>query len=156
MPLEPFAVFQITDSMIVQDEPMGSKEKFWCQLPPELGDGRWLFKEPRQQEENIEHLAEKIAHEVASLIQLPCARVELAEFKGVRGSISLDVRSAGDVLVHGNEIIAGRGTWATICISDATRATTRSSESGAQFWRSAAVVARKSWGNLPATWFSTH
>jgi hypothetical protein len=108
MPLEPFGIIQITESMIVQDEPMGSKEKFWCQLPAELGDGRWLFKQPRQQEENIEHLAEKLAHEAASLIQLPCARVELAEFEGVRGSISLDVRSAGDVLVHGNEIIAGR------------------------------------------------
>jgi len=94
--------------MILQDEPMGSKEKFWCQLPVELGNGCWLFKQPRQQAENIEHLAEKIAYEVAALIQLPCARVELAEFDGVRGSISLDVRSEGDVLVHGNEIIAGR------------------------------------------------
>jgi hypothetical protein len=39
---------------------------------------------------------------------MPCARVELAELDRVRGSISLDVRSEGDVLVHGNEIIAGR------------------------------------------------
>lgn len=108
MPVEPFAIFQITEAMILQDEPMGSKDKVWCQLPAELGSGRWLFKKPRQQEENIEHLAEKIAQEVAALIQLPCARIELAEFDGVRGSISLDVRSEGEVLVHGNEIIAGR------------------------------------------------
>ena len=108
MPSEPFPIFQITEAMILQDEPMGSKDKVWCQLPNEQGNGHWLFKQPRQQEENIEHLAEKIAHEIAALIQLPCARVELAEFGGVRGSISLDVRSAGDVLVHGNEIIAGR------------------------------------------------
>ena len=87
---------------------MGSKDKVWCELPAKLGNGRWLFKRPRQQTENIEHLAEKIAQEIAALIQLPCARVELAEFDGVRGSISLDVRSAEDVLVHGNEIIAGR------------------------------------------------
>lgn len=105
---EPFSIFQITEAMILQDEPMGSKDKVWCQMPEALGNGRWLFKQPRQQDENIEHLAEKIAHEMAALIQLPCARVELAEFAGVRGSISLDVRSAGDVLVHGNEIIAGR------------------------------------------------
>jgi hypothetical protein len=108
MPLEPFIIYQITEAMILQDEPMGSKDKVWCQLPPESLGGHWLFKKPRQQEENIEHLAEKIAHEVAMLIQLPCARVELAEFNSVRGSISLDVRRAGDVLVHGNEIIAGR------------------------------------------------
>ena len=108
MPLEPFAIFQITEAMILQDEPMGSKDKVWCQLPAELGNGHWLFKQPRQQVENIEHLAEKIAQEIAALIQLACARVELAEFEGLRGSISLDVRSPRDVLVHGNEIIAGR------------------------------------------------
>jgi hypothetical protein len=108
MPQSPFPIFQITEGMILQDEPMGSKDKVWCQLPTELGNGHWLFKQPRQQEENIEHLAEKITHEMAALIQLPCARVELAEFGDVRGSISLDVRSVGDVLVHGNEIIAGR------------------------------------------------
>jgi hypothetical protein len=105
---KPFTIYEITEAMILQDEPMGSKDKVWCQLPPEFLGGHWLFKQPRQQEENIEHLAEKIAHEVATLIQVPCARVELAELNAVRGSISLDVRSAGDVLVHGNEIIAGR------------------------------------------------
>jgi hypothetical protein len=108
MLLEPFTIYQITEAMILQDEPMGSKDKVWCQLPTELGGGRWLFKQPRQQEENIEHLAEKIAQEVAALIQVPCARVEWAVLGGVRGSISLDVRSEGDVLMHGNEIIAGR------------------------------------------------
>ena len=25
--------------MIVQDEPMGSKDKFWCQLPDDAADG---------------------------------------------------------------------------------------------------------------------
>jgi hypothetical protein len=108
MPIEPFPIVPITDDMILQDEPMGSKDKCWCQLTTELGGGRWLFKQPRQQAENIEHLAEKIAYELALLIQLPCARVELAQFGAVRGSISLDVRHPGEVLVHGNEIIAGR------------------------------------------------
>jgi hypothetical protein len=107
MPIEPFPIAPITDDMILQDEPMGSKDKWWCQLTTELGGGRWLFKQPRQQPQNIEHLAEKIAYELARLIQLPCARVELAQFGAVRGSISLDVRAPGEVLVHGNEIIAG-------------------------------------------------
>lgn len=31
--LEAFPILPITDDMIVQDEPMGSKDKFWCQLP---------------------------------------------------------------------------------------------------------------------------
>lgn len=109
MPHEPFPIIPITDAMILQDEPMGSKDKFWCQLPPEAaGGGRWLFKEPRQEPEKIEHLAEKIAQELATLIAVPCARVELAEYGGIRGTISLDVQGSGEVLVHGNEIIAGR------------------------------------------------
>ena len=31
--LEPFPIIPLTDDMILQDEPMGSKDKFWCQLP---------------------------------------------------------------------------------------------------------------------------
>jgi len=109
MSLKPFPIFSITDAMIRQDEPMGSKDKVWCELPPGVADGgRWLFKQPRQELEKIEHLAEKVAQEVAALIGVPCARIELAESKGIRGSISRDVQAPGEVLVHGNEIIAGR------------------------------------------------
>ena len=109
MPHEPFPIIPIPDAVIRQDEPMGSKDKFWCELPADLaGGGRWLFKQPRQEPEKIEHLAEKIAQEVAALIRVPCARIELAEYKGIRGTISLDVQASGEVLVHGNEIIAGR------------------------------------------------
>lgn len=109
MPLDYFPIISITEAMILQDEPMGSKDKFWCQLPPEVvGGGRWLFKQPRQQSENIEHLAEKIAQEVAALLNVPCARIELADYDGIRGSISQDVQRQGEVLVHGNEVIAGR------------------------------------------------
>ena len=35
-PLEPFPIIPITDDLIVQDEPMGSKDKFWCQLPDDV------------------------------------------------------------------------------------------------------------------------
>ena len=109
VPLEPFPIIQITDAMILLDEPMGGKDKFWCQLPPEAsGGGRWLFKQPRQEPEKMEHLAEKIAQELATLIHVPCARTELAEYGGIRGTISRDVQESGEVLVHGNEIIAGR------------------------------------------------
>ena len=109
MPTEPFPIVQLTEDMILQDEPMGSKDKFWCQLPPAAaGGGRWLFKEPRKEPEKIEHLAEKIAQELGSLFNVPCARIELAEYNGIRGTISLDVQKPGEVLVHGNEIIAGR------------------------------------------------
>jgi len=111
MPLSPFPIISITEAMILQDEPMGSKDKFWCQLSPMTAGGeRWLFKQPRPQLENIEHLAEKIAREVAALLNVPCAHIELADYQGIRGSISLEVQQPGEVLVHGDEVIAGRVT----------------------------------------------
>ena len=103
-----FPIVSITDAMILQEEPMGSKDKFWCQLPEEAGSGRWLFKQPRNDREKMEHLAEKFAQEFAAIIGVPCARIELAEYNAIRGTISLDVQKAGQVLVHGNEVIAGR------------------------------------------------
>ena len=106
--LEPFHIIPITDDMVLDDEPMGSKDKFWCQLPTDLGGGRWLFKTPRQEPEKIEHLAEKVAQELADLIAVPCARIELAEHRGIRGTISREVQAEDEALVHGNEIIAGR------------------------------------------------
>jgi len=106
---QPFPVIRITDDMILQDEPMGGKDKFWCQFPTETaGGGRWLFKQPRQEAEKMEHLAEKIAQELADLIHVPCARTELAEYGDIRGTVSKDVQASGEVVVHGNEIIAGR------------------------------------------------
>lgn len=103
-----YPVFQITEEMVLQDEPMGSKDKRWCELPPEMGGGVWLFKEPRLEEGKIEHLAEKIAQEIGGLIRAPCARVDLAVFNGRKGTISKSFLEEGEALVHGNEIIAGR------------------------------------------------
>ena len=31
--LEPFPIIPLTDDMILQDEPLGSKDKFWYPLP---------------------------------------------------------------------------------------------------------------------------
>ena len=38
--LEAFPILPITDDLIVQDEPMGSKDKFWCQLPDDAAVAR--------------------------------------------------------------------------------------------------------------------
>lgn len=87
-------------------EQLGSKPKFWVLL-----DGRrWLFKEARPG--TGEDWAEKAAAEVARAIGVCAATVELAEYAGRRGCISLnfvDVE-AGQALVHGNEILAMRAT----------------------------------------------
>lgn len=83
-------------------EQLGSKPKFWVLL-----DGRrWLFKEARP--DTGEDWAEKVAAEIARAIGIRAATVELAEYAGRRGCISLnfvDVK-AGQALVHGNEVLA--------------------------------------------------
>jgi HipA-like C-terminal domain len=87
-------------------EQLGSKPKFWVLLDKK----RWLFKETRPN--TGEDWAEKAAAEVAKAIGIKAASVELADYAGRRGCISLnfvDV-AAGEALVHGNEILAMRVT----------------------------------------------
>jgi hypothetical protein len=81
-----------------EHEQMGSKAKFWCRI----GTEKWLFKQCRPG--TGEDWAEKIAAEVAALLGLPHARVELAALGETRGSISLDF-AAGSDLIHGNELL---------------------------------------------------
>lgn len=106
-----YPIIAVTEDMIRNDEPMGSKDKFWCELPQASGvEGHWLFKHPRDEPGKAEHVAEKISCEIARLLRVECADVELAEFQKWRGTIARDFRKSGEVLVHGNEIIAGRVT----------------------------------------------
>ena len=98
-----YPVLQVLPEEVVSDEALGSKTKFWFRQ----GESRWLFKEAR--DGTGEDWAEKIASEVARLLEIPAATVELATYKGRRGCASLSFahREQGDVLVHGNEILAG-------------------------------------------------
>ena len=82
-------------------EDMGSKEKFW--FSREEGEPRWLFKRPRPQ--SGEHWSEKIAEQVANLLDIPHGKVELAEFNGARGSASKSFLIGEEALIHGNEIL---------------------------------------------------
>lgn len=87
-------------------EQLGSKPKFWVLLD----NKRWLFKEVRPN--TGEDWAEKAAAELAQAIGIKAATVELAEYSGRRGCISLNFVNveAGEALVHGNEILAMRVT----------------------------------------------
>ncbi len=90
---------------------MGTKAKNWVLLPEH--SERWLFKFARV---NLgvptgEHWAEKIAAEVADVLGIPHARVELAELNGRPGCISRrfpELSQAGTELVHGNDLLAGQ------------------------------------------------
>jgi len=96
-------------------EPLGSKRKFWGLLEHQP-DCPWLFKYARAK--TGEHWAEKIASELASLIEFPAAKVELAVVNGEAGALVRSIipyelpdtggipRRRGD-LIHGNEILGG-------------------------------------------------
>jgi hypothetical protein len=102
---EPYPVFDLKTDSPELIEQLGSKPKFWFRWGAD--EQPWLFKFAR--EGTGEHWAEKIAAEIAVKIELPAARVELAQFSGKRGlaSRSFVRRKAGFDLVHGDELLAG-------------------------------------------------
>ena len=99
-----FDVIPIRAEDSIRDETLGTKNKFWVEI-----DGKsWLFKEARFN--TGEDWSEKIAAEIAKLISIPAATIELAECGGQRGTVSLSFinREKGEDLIHGNEIMAGQ------------------------------------------------
>lgn len=91
--------------MVIGDEPLGTKNKFWCECAGE----RWLFKEIRKisdSEFSGEDWSEKVAAEIARVLGIPAARVELSVCSGRRGCVSKNFTSADQQLVHGNEVLA--------------------------------------------------
>lgn len=88
----------------VNDEQMGSKQKFWCR---DDNGVLWLFKYPRHQIGEGEDWSEWVAAQVAGRLGLPHAEVHLATYKGDRGIVTRDFtddRKRGS-LVHGNELL---------------------------------------------------
>lgn len=97
-----FEVREVKQDWILDPEEMGSKEKFWYQRPGE-NECSWLFKYPRR--DTGEHWAEKIAAEIAELLNIGHATVELATFEGVQGSVTESFVPDEDELVHGNQML---------------------------------------------------
>jgi hypothetical protein len=97
---EPFAALDANTWGPVGSESSGGDEKEWLEEP----DGRlWLFK-PRTEQSGWsqgEDWAEKVASELAALLLVPAARVELAYRGGRQGSVSLSLRPPGWELQHG-------------------------------------------------------
>lgn len=95
-------------------EPLGSKRKFWALINDEAQP--WLFKYARPN--TGEHWAEKLGAELAGLLKVPRARVELAKCEQQPGVLvesivphswdkELNQRIRLGELVHGNEILSG-------------------------------------------------
>ncbi len=97
-----YQIVEVNPKWMVWPEEMGSKRKFWYQ-PIEDPGSRWLFKYP--QEGAGQHWAEKIAAEVASVLQVHHATVELATYKGAYGSVAQSFATQGRSLHHGNQLL---------------------------------------------------
>ena len=82
-------------------EDMGSKPKFWFRYKDEM----WLFKQARPN--TGEHWAEKIASEIAELLGLPTHEVRIARYEGRMGCAVKSFLKKNEILVHGNELLAG-------------------------------------------------
>ena len=103
MTADEYPIYDVPVSDKLQVEQMGSKPKFW--YVDLTSQNLWLFKYARKN--TGEDWAEKIAAEVAALLCLPHARVELATCQQCRGIISLDFtdrRRRGE-FVPGNELL---------------------------------------------------
>jgi hypothetical protein len=101
-----YPILTVDPNSVEDEEQLGSKPKFWFRHEGR----RWLFKEVRPN--TGEHWAEKVAAELAVLLGVTAAKVELAECLGKRGSASQSFIQARrkEVLVHGNEVLAGAVT----------------------------------------------
>lgn len=101
---EPYPIIEIQPDWVLEEEAMGSKQKFWFRSSDSEPD--WLFKYP--QPRTGQHWAEKIAAEVADALDILHARVELAVFQDVQGSATESFARDGRELYHGNQVLAGQ------------------------------------------------
>jgi hypothetical protein len=100
-----FVVLDLDDWELRGVEQLGVTEHPWL-VDPDLGD-LWLWKPAADGRlARREHWAEKIAAELAGLLGLPCAQVELASRRGVAGCVSRNVLVHGEDKASGAELLA--------------------------------------------------
>lgn len=99
-----YPVWDVSSWQAIDHEQMGKKDKVWY-LSPDGED--YLFKQGRQK--SGENWSEKCAAEVAALLGIPHAEIELAEANGNQGTISRRFTQKGhqsqQILIHGNELL---------------------------------------------------
>lgn len=104
-----YSILDVSDWLEAHEEALGSKAKVWLRPPTTPDpDEEWLFKIPRSS--SGEHWAEKIAAEIAARLEIPHARVELANRSGTLGSASPSFaprrpRNDSRALTLGNELL---------------------------------------------------
>ena len=102
--LDLYPVLEVKPEWRRGQEMIGSKTKFWYRKPEDVAD--WLFKYP--QDNTGQHWAEKIAVEIADVLAIEHAKVELAVFKDQLGTATESFARRGRELAHGNEVLTRR------------------------------------------------
>lgn len=115
--MEPYRVYQVSDggtpdaslpdasTLVAREvtrEPMGSKEKSW--LLDVATERAFLLKYSRKN--TGEHWSEKVAAEVAALLGVPHAPVDLGVRGGRMASLSYSFLQPKEALIHGNELLS--------------------------------------------------
>lgn len=97
MPAEPFERLDVSSWEVDRDETSGVEAKMWLLGPDPPPRRPWLFKSVTIQPGYVcgEDWAEKAAAKLAERLGIPCARVEMAQREGYRGSISADLCPPG-------------------------------------------------------------
>jgi hypothetical protein len=106
-----YEVVDITDWAADSDEELGARDKLWVSSEPredspdDAPDALWKEGRPGEKvtEARADLWAEKIAAEIAALMGVPAAKVDLAQRGGVSGVLSW--RIAG-TLTHGNQLLS--------------------------------------------------
>lgn len=83
-------------------EGSGRSEKIWLVNPVNGDIG--LFKFPKT-EHTTEHLSEKIAADIATLINVECMKVELGKYNSRLGSLSYRINREDENLIEGIQLI---------------------------------------------------
>jgi hypothetical protein len=104
----PFPVIDVSDWPIIADETSGAETKYWLLKPG--SDERWLFKTVTIKQGHVhgEDWAEKVVAHLAGMLTIPCAEIEMAEFRGDSGCISADLRPPGHELQPGQVLLEER------------------------------------------------
>ncbi len=103
-----FEIVDVTEWQIAQTiEAIGTRPKQWLR---DADEASWLFKEARTDDERPsgQDWAEKVVAELAKLLGIAAATVELAHWRGRRGIVSLNFVAKGATLVHGNELLSAK------------------------------------------------
>lgn len=110
MPIELYPIIDISDQDIDNYEQMGTKSKFWY-TDSNTGE-EYLFKSIHTEDQQGnpiqrkgEDWAEKIACEIAEILNIPHAYYELATCNGERGIRSKKFTQPGDNMFFGNQLI---------------------------------------------------